>query len=69
MNTIIKETTGLAFEGKITFPAVVGKLIEIGVERYFAVGQINKDQIEDYARRKNMSVKEIERWLSPYLSY
>lgn len=36
MNTIIKETTGLAFEGKIAFPAVIGKLIEIGVERYIA---------------------------------
>jgi len=37
--------------------------------QYFAVGKINKDQIEDYARRKGMSVKEIERWLSPYLAY
>ena len=37
--------------------------------QYFAVGKIAKDQIEDYSRRKGMSVKEIERWLSPYLAY
>ena len=33
------------------------------------VGKIDKDQIEDYAKRKNMSVNEIERWLSPNLNY
>ncbi len=37
--------------------------------RYFAVGKINKDQVMDYAHRKNMPVEEIERWLSPVLSY
>ncbi|QHV96344.1 methionine synthase [Spirosoma endbachense] len=37
--------------------------------RYFAVGKINKDQILDYAQRKNMPVEEIERWLAPVLSY
>lgn len=36
---------------------------------YFAVGKINKDQVEDYARRKGMSVAEAERWLSPNLGY
>lgn len=36
---------------------------------YFGVGKIGKDQVEDYARRKNLSINEIERWLSPYLSY
>ncbi len=37
--------------------------------KYFAVAQIQKDQIEDYAARKNMAVKELERWLSPNLGY
>ncbi len=37
--------------------------------RYFAVGKINKDQILDYAQRKDMPVDEIERWLAPVLSY
>ncbi len=37
--------------------------------RYFAIGKINKDQVEDYAARKGMSVKDAERWLSPNLIY
>lgn len=37
--------------------------------RYFGVGKINKDQVEDYARRKGMEVEQIERWLRPILSY
>ncbi len=36
---------------------------------YFNVGNLEKDQIEDYARRKEMSVEEIERWLAPNLNY
>ncbi|MCA9671170.1 MAG: cobalamin-dependent protein, partial [Myxococcales bacterium] len=37
--------------------------------RYFAVGPIAKDQVEDYARRKDVKVEEVERWLAPSLSY
>ncbi len=37
--------------------------------RYFAVGKINRDQVEDYAKRKGMSVEEMERWLAPNLAY
>jgi 5-methyltetrahydrofolate--homocysteine methyltransferase len=37
--------------------------------RYFAVGKIGKDQVEDYARRKGMELRTIERWLSPNLNY
>ena len=37
--------------------------------KYFAVGKIGEDQVVDYAERKNMSKKEIERWLSPNLNY
>jgi len=37
--------------------------------RYFAVGKINRDQVEDYADRKKMSVSEVERWLGPILGY
>jgi len=37
--------------------------------RYFAVGKIGKDQIEDYASRKGMDQRAIERWLSPNLNY
>ncbi|HEY8039769.1 MAG TPA: methionine synthase [Polyangiaceae bacterium] len=37
--------------------------------RYFNVGRLGRDQIEDYARRKEMPVPEVERWLSPNLGY
>ncbi|AZI52836.1 methionine synthase [Pantoea agglomerans] len=37
--------------------------------RYFAVAQIQRDQVEDYAVRKGMSLTEVERWLAPNLGY
>ena len=37
--------------------------------RYFAVGKIDRDQVEDYASRKKMSVSEVERWLATVLGY
>ncbi|MBK0033992.1 methionine synthase [Erwinia sp. S43] len=37
--------------------------------KYFAVAQLQRDQIEDYAKRKGMSVSEVERWLAPNLGY
>ncbi len=37
--------------------------------KYFAVGKIGKDQVEDYARRKEMDLCTVERWLSPNLNY
>ena len=37
--------------------------------KYFGLGKISKDQVEDYANRKNMSVSEIEKWLQPNLNY
>jgi 5-methyltetrahydrofolate--homocysteine methyltransferase len=36
---------------------------------YFAVGQITKEQVNDYAKRKNMTVETVERWLGPNLGY
>jgi 5-methyltetrahydrofolate--homocysteine methyltransferase len=36
---------------------------------YFGVGKIERDQVEDYAARKSMSVSEVERWLAPILNY
>jgi 5-methyltetrahydrofolate--homocysteine methyltransferase len=36
---------------------------------YFGVGKIERDQVEDYARRKAMSADEAERWLAPILNY
>ncbi|MEO5673968.1 MAG: methionine synthase [Chitinophagales bacterium] len=37
--------------------------------KYFGVGKIEKDQVEDYAKRKGISTKEAEKWLSPNLGY
>jgi 5-methyltetrahydrofolate--homocysteine methyltransferase len=37
--------------------------------KYFAVGKLGKDQVEDFAKRKGKSVSEMERWLGPWLNY
>ncbi len=37
--------------------------------KYFAVGKIDRGQIEDYSRRKGMDLRIVERWLSPNLNY
>jgi 5-methyltetrahydrofolate--homocysteine methyltransferase len=37
--------------------------------KYFAVAQIQRNQVEDYAARKNMPIAEVERWLAPNLGY
>jgi len=36
---------------------------------YFGVGKIERDQVEDYARRKGFTIEETERWLAPVLNY
>ncbi|MGD8331415.1 MAG: vitamin B12 dependent-methionine synthase activation domain-containing protein, partial [Acidobacteriota bacterium] len=37
--------------------------------RYFSLGKIGRDQVEDYARRKGMKIEQVERWLAPQLGY
>ncbi|MFN0084046.1 MAG: methionine synthase [Blastocatellia bacterium] len=37
--------------------------------KYFAVGRIERDQVEEYAGRKGLSVPDVERWLAPNLNY
>ncbi len=37
--------------------------------QYFAVGKIDRDQVEDYHRRKGMDLRQVERWLRPGLNY
>ena len=54
----------------MTPPAAVSGLYFAAPEaHYFGVGRIEKDQVEDYARRKGWDVKTAERWLSPILNY
>ena len=68
----VKENTGIWLtEAKAMVPtaAVSGIYYSHPEAVYFAVGKINKDQVEDYAKRKNMSVEDIEYWLAPNLGY
>ncbi|WP_199635662.1 methionine synthase [Serratia sp. PAMC26656] len=49
--------------------AVSGWYFSHPESKYFAVAQIQRDQVEDYAVRKGMSISEVERWLAPNLGY
>ena len=49
--------------------AVAGLYFAHPQSRYFMVGKVGRDQVEDYARRKEMPVTEAERWLRPILGY
>jgi 5-methyltetrahydrofolate--homocysteine methyltransferase len=49
--------------------SVSGLYIAHPEAHYFGVAKIERDQVEDYAARKGMSVAEVERWLSPILNY
>ncbi len=49
--------------------AVSGYYFSHPESSYFAVGRIEKDQAEDYARRKAVNLEQIEKWLSPNLAY
>jgi 5-methyltetrahydrofolate--homocysteine methyltransferase len=49
--------------------AVSGFYFSHADARYFAVGKVDKDQVESYAERKGMSLAEAEKWLSPNLGY
>ena len=37
--------------------------------KYFGIGKVGKDQVEDYAKRKGVTVQDAERWLAPNLAY
>ena len=49
--------------------SVCGLYISHPQARYFGVGYVERDQIEDYAVRKGLAVKEVEYWLAPNLNY
>jgi len=68
----VEEHTGITLtESFAMWPAasVSGFYFAHPEAKYFAVGKIGKDQVEDYARRKGMDLRTIERWLSPNLNY
>ncbi|MFG1818197.1 methionine synthase [Kribbella sp. NPDC049174] len=49
--------------------AVSGLIFQNPASRYFSVGRLGRDQIEDYAVRRGLPVAEVERWLRPNLAY
>jgi len=49
--------------------AVSGLYLSHPESHYFGVGKVERDQVEDYARRKGWTIVETERWLSPVLNY
>jgi 5-methyltetrahydrofolate--homocysteine methyltransferase len=50
-------------------PSVSGLYFAHPASAYFAVGRIERDQVEDYARRKGWDTRTCERWLAPILNY
>uniref|UniRef100_A0AAX7SP72 Methionine synthase n=1 Tax=Astatotilapia calliptera TaxID=8154 RepID=A0AAX7SP72_ASTCA len=68
----IQEKTGIGLTESLAMtPAasVSGLYFSNPQASYFAVGKITKEQVEDYASRKEMNVEEVERWLAPILGY
>ena len=68
----VEERAGISLtESCAMYPAssVSGFYFAHPQSRYFAVGKLQKDQIEEYARRKGQTIEETEQWLSPNLGY
>ncbi len=68
----VEKNTGIILTDSFAmFPtaAVSGLYFSHPDSKYFGLGKINKDQVEDYAKRKGMSMEMMERWLSPNLGY
>jgi 5-methyltetrahydrofolate--homocysteine methyltransferase len=49
--------------------AVSGLIFAHPASRYFTVGRLGRDQVQDYARRRGLPLAEVERWLRPNLDY
>ncbi len=67
-----EKNTGITLtENYAMYPAaaVSGFYFSLPQSKYFAVGKIDRDQVEDYARRKGLDLRTVERWLSPNLNY
>ncbi len=67
-----KEATGITLtESLAMYPAssVCGWYFAHPESKYFGVGKIDKNQVEDYAKRKDMPLTTVERWLRPVLDY
>ena len=68
----VEDLTGIELTSSYAmFPAaaVSGWYFAHPDAKYFGLGQIGKDQVQDYAKRKGMSLEDAERWLAPVLNY
>ena len=68
----VEKNTGITLtESLAMFPtaAVSGLYFAHPDARYFSIGKIIRDQVEDYAKRKQMKVEEVERWMGSVLGY
>jgi 5-methyltetrahydrofolate--homocysteine methyltransferase len=68
----VEKNTGIILtESMAMFPtaAVSGLYFAHPDSHYFGIGKIKQDQVEDYAKRKGMSLDKAERWLGPNLAY
>ncbi len=68
----VEEQIGLKLtESFAMYPtaAVSGFYFAHPQSRYFGLGKISKDQVEEYAQRKGMTLEDTERWLGPNLAY
>lgn len=68
----VEKKTGIVLTESLAMvptAAVSGLYFSHDQSHYFGIGKINKEQIDDYAKRKNMKVEEVERWLGSVLSY
>jgi 5-methyltetrahydrofolate--homocysteine methyltransferase len=67
-----EKNTGIVLtESFAMYPAssVSGFYFSHPSSKYFGLGKIGKDQVEDYAQRKQMGIEEAEKWLAPNLNY
>ena len=65
-----EDATGIFLtESLAMYPAssVCGWFLAHPESKYFGVGKIEKDQLDDYTKRKEMSLEEVTRWLRPIL--
>jgi len=68
----VEKNTGIILTDSLAMvptAAVSGLYIGSAASHYFGIGKITKEQVEDYANRKNMPFEVAERWLGPALGY
>jgi 5-methyltetrahydrofolate--homocysteine methyltransferase len=68
----VKRHTGIALTKTFDLlpdASVTGLYFAHPESHYFALGRVERDQVEDYAARKSWTIEQCERWLAPVLNY